>query len=173
MKTSSYLTLSTLSLCIVSLIGCKTMDTVGSREVIDVLAGAGGAVLCYKTIGSGSMRVVSGAACGVGAAMLADWIQRDNKPDESNRVKNEYQRALSGNPTSPSGSIFNIRTKSNEGNVLIILTLYSYEHFPPSTQCRSFREETRVNSVVRSVEERRACRDLKGNQWTNWEIFAN
>ena len=78
-----------------ALSGCANFPLDIKRTAIDAFAGITGAAVCYKFVGGGNMKIVSGAACGVGAALLADWLQQGTKPSEADRITGEYQRALS------------------------------------------------------------------------------
>ena len=161
---SFFVTLVSLaSLTLASLSGCQNFDP---RQAINLASGVGGAALCYQFVGGGNMRLVSGAACGAGAYLLADWIQNGTADrQEAARVQSEYQRALSYAPAQKRGTPFQIDTKTTEGYVRIALSLFPIEQYPQaSTQCRSFNETITVNNGIRSQQQRRACREMRVGQ---------
>ncbi len=166
---------------VLALAGCKTME-VNQRNVVDALAGVAGAVVCYKNVGGGQMRVISGAACGVGAVMLADWLQKGSQTKDAERMANEYQRALSDFSRTNLDNVAypDIVTTTKEGQVRISLAVNHLESYPPATQCRGFSELTTLNGTPYAPQgvrpgwvQRRACRDREGNAWTPWRIFTN
>lgn len=158
-----------------ALSGCANFPLDIKRTAIDAFAGITGAAVCYKFVGGGNMKIVSGAACGVGAALLADWLQQGTKPSEADRITGEYQRALSD----LSNSTAFIDTKNAQGDLRITLSIDPLEYYAPSTQCRSFTEYTTRNGVAytppgaaQDRQSRRACRDLEKGAWTPWRIFV-
>ena len=147
--------------------GCETLPT---QQIISLGAGVLGAVVCYKNVGGGSMRLISGAACGVGGYMVAEWFQKNNDKGEVTRVGNEYQRALS-NAQANGMTPYTVTTKSSGTPTNITLTVYHIENYG-GTECRSFNERITVGTTVRSDQVRRACRDLINNKYGAWNILA-
>jgi hypothetical protein len=163
---------SLLALCapLAFLAGCKTMPEL--KDVISLGAGAVGAVVCYKNVGGGSMRIVTGAACGVGVYLLAEWLQKGTAPSESTRVQGEYQKALTTAPQSNVGYVYNIDTRTSEGPVRIVLAIYPKQQIAgtnPMIECRWFNEKILSNGTVpRSEQNRQFCHNWTGQTWSDW-----
>ena len=140
-----------------ALSGCTaTMPNIQQlKDFLPLGLGGVAAVTCYKLVGGGNARFLTGAACGVGAYFLTKSLQ-DNTDDKTAKgVAEEYQKALSARPDGPPFD-YKIEYKDKDGKtVVIILNVQNTEYLQSNTQCRSFAEW--INDGVRT--NRSACRE--------------
>ncbi len=153
-----------------ALSGClTTMPTVpqGVKDFLPAALGGVAAITCYQNLGGGNMRLLTGAACGVGTYMLVKSLADNTDDKTAEGVKAEYQAALSARPngTPPSGAPFDyaIRFQNKAGQpVAITLTVQRVEFTPPNLQCRAFREVVNEAGKVHPPTNRTACRQGEG-----------
>lgn len=148
---------------VLALVGCNaTMPNMPEslKAILPIAAGGVAAVTCYKNIGSGGWRLVTGAACGAGAYVLTKSLF-DNADDRTAKgVQDEYQKALNARPDTPTD--YGIQYKDKAGQpVSIRLSMQRTEYYAPSTMCRAFRETVTEGRTLPPTD-RRACREQSG-----------
>ena len=149
-----------------ALSGCSaTMPNIPQlKDLLPFGLGGVAGVTCYKLVGGGNARLLTGAACGVGAYFLTKSLQDNTDDNTAKGVAAQYQAALSAQTDGPPFD-YKIEYKDKAGKtVVIILNVENAEFSQSGTQCRSFRETITDAGRIAPMTTRRACHEV-GKAW--------